>query len=317
MEKMEIITIPDGQTKIEKGEFRWRKSLYSINIPESVTSIGKSAFYECLNLQSIIIPDSVAIIEKNAFYGCKKLQNITMSENITSIGDYAFYGCKNLISIILPDSVASIGNYAFSWCRNLTVYCSGSQKLVEAYCKKNKIKLQFTDSAQTEIPDISEISEKPVLINGRNTGISNIEKRINAFINEIDLFENSVSDTVFSNDLIEIKNTLDKIIVLWKEDKNNENENENENRSKQLDGFAGYYFPVIKKILDTYSQIENQNLNGESAVETKQRISRAIPFIKKAFEKQLENICENKMLDITTDIDVLEAMLAMDGLKKI
>jgi len=52
----------------------------------------------------------------------------------------------------------------------------------------------------------------------------------------------------------------------------------------------------------------------ESALETKQKIAGAVPFIKKAFEKELEHIYQNKMLDITTDIDVLEAMFAKDGL---
>jgi len=316
MEKMEIITIPDGQTKIEKNAFRWRKSLYSVIIPDSVTSIGKGAFYECVNLQSVVIPDSVTHIEKNAFYGCKKLQNITMSGNLESIGDYAFYWCRNLKGIILPDSVTSIGNYAFSWCGKLTVYCSASQQLVEAYCKINKIKMQPVDSMQPIQPVRTETiltpKEEPILteklIDGGIVDLPDIEKKINAFTNEIDLFENSVPETVFSTELAEIKVILLKIIVLLKEEK------DIENSSRQLGQFLNYYLPTVKKILDTYRQIENQALTVESAVETKQRISESIPFIKKAFEKELDNMYQHKMLDITTDIDVLESMLAQDGL---
>jgi len=311
MEKMEIITIPDGQTEIKKGAFRWKRSVYSVIIPESVEIIGKSAFSGCVNLQNLIIPDKVTVIEKYAFYQCGKLMNITMSANITSIGDYAFYGCKNLTGITLPDSVTNIGNYAFSWCRKLTVFCSESQKLVEAYCRKNKIKLQFinlnsTQTMQTET--VSEIKEEPVPAGDRISDISVTEKTINAFIGKIDLFINSIADADISKELDEIKNILVKIIDLLKEKKYIEN------GSNRLDEFFSYYFPTVEKILDAYRQIEKHSLNGKNAFETKQRITESMPVIKKAFEKELDNMYQNKMLDITTDIDALESMLAKDGL---
>ncbi|MCL1857618.1 MAG: leucine-rich repeat protein [Oscillospiraceae bacterium] len=312
MEKMEIITIPDGQTAIAKGAFRWRRSIYSVIMPDSVTSIGKSAFSECINLEDIIIPDNVKNIENYAFYNCKKLQNITMSGNVESIGDYAFYGCKNLTGIILPDSVTNIGHYAFSWCKKLTVFCSESQKLVEAYCRKSKIKLQFINPAQHTQPEIiSKITEAPAL-SGKGiadiSDITDIEKKINAFICEIDLFINSIADSDISKELTGIKNVLDKIIDLLKEKKYIEN------HSKRLEEFFSYYFPTVKKILDAYRQIETHSLNGKNAAETKQRIAESIPFIRKAFEKELDNMYQNKMFDITTDIDALESMFAKDGL---
>ena len=293
MEKMKIITIPDGQEKIEKNAFRWHRSLQSINIPDSVRIIGKNAFYQCVNLQSVIIPDSVTVIEKNAFYYCANLKSVTMSNNLESIGDYAFYWCKSLTEIFLPDSLADIGNNAFYWCRKLTVCCPESQKLVEAYCMKNKIKLQYIqqNSNSTQV-----------------TAVPEIEERVNTFINDIDSFENSIADVVFSRDLNDIKSILTKIMILLKEEK------DIERRSRYLRNFVNYYFPTIKKLLDTFQQIETQNLNGENALETKNRIAKSIPFIKKAFEKELDNIYHNKMLDIATDIDVLEAMFAKEGL---
>ena len=293
MERMEDITIPNGQEKIEKNEFRWRRSLRTITIPDGVKTIDRSAFYECVNMQSVIMPDSVTAIGNYAFYYCRNLKNITMSNNLESIGNYAFYWCSSLTDIILPDSLADIGDYAFYWCRKLTVHCSESQKLVEAYCRTNKIKMQYTDSKST-IP--------------QSTTISVIEKEITAFINEIDSFKNLVPGVVFSSELSEIKNILAKIMILLKEEK------DIESSSGQLKAFVNYYFPTIKKLLDAYSQIETQNLHGESALETKKRIAESMPFIQEAFEKELDNICYNKMIDITTDIDVLEAMFAKDGL---
>jgi len=262
MEKMEIITIPDGEKIIKKGAFRWRRSLYGIIIPESVVTIDKSAFYECLNLQSVTIPDSVTNIEK----------------------------------------------YAFSWCKKVTLSCPDTQKLVEAYCRKNKIKLELRpkNPIQHIQPEIIPKKEESPEI--EITVISDIEKKINAFTDEINLFVSFVADADFLGELAEIKNILEKIVISLKEEK------DIENHPEQLNHFADYYFPAIKKILDTYRQIENQNINVGSALETKQKIADSMPFIKKAFEKELEYIYMNKMLDVTTDIDVLESMFAKDGL---
>ena len=295
MERMEDITIPDGQEKIEKNEFRWRRSLRTITIPDGVKTIDRNAFYECVNMQSVIMPDSVTAIGNYAFYYCKNLQNITMSNNLESIGNYAFYWCSSLTDIILPDSLTDIGNYAFYWCRKLTVYCSESQKLVEAYCRTNKIKMKYIDS-KSLVPQPSQST------------ISDIEKEITAFIGEINSFENLISGADFLRELSEIKSVLTKIMILLEEEK------DIDRSSGQLKAFVNYYFPTIKKLLDTYCQIETQNLHGENAIETKKRIAESMPFIKEAFEKELDNLCYNKMIDITTDIDVLEAMFAKEGL---
>jgi len=308
MEKMEIITIPDGEKKIKKSAFRWRRSLYGIIIPESVVTIEKNAFYECYNLQNIIIPDSVTNIEKYAFYGCKKLQTVTMSQNIENIGDYTFYGCKNLTGIYLPESLTSIGNYAFSWCKKITVSCPDTQKLVEAYCKKNKIKLELRPKIPMQYAETEIIPKTEIAADSEITVISDIEVKINEFTDEINLFVNFVNDAAFLGELAEIKNILEKIVISLKEEK------DIENRSEKLNHFADYYFPAIKKILNAYRQIENQNIKVGSALETKQKIADSFPFIKKAFEKELEYIYKNKMLDVTTDIDVLESMFAKDGL---
>lgn len=292
MRKMETITIPSGQEKIEANAYRWRRSLHSIIIPDSVTTIGKNAFYGCANLQSITIPDSVTVIESNAFNTCTDLKEVAMSSNLRSIGDLAFYWCKNLTEIVLPDSVTDIGNYAFYWCRKLTVYCSPSQKLVETYCRKNKIKLQYIDTA----PEAA------------HPAVTDIHKEILAFISEVSMYELSIDDDVFSRELIEIREILNKIILLLEEGK------DIGSRAGYLRVFVNYYFPTIKKLLDTYSRIGTQNLNVENALKTKSIIEESMPLIKRAFEKELDYMCHDKMIDIATDINVLEAMFAKDGL---
>jgi hypothetical protein len=132
-------------------------------------------------------------------------------------------------------------------------------------------------------------------------------RKIDAYIGEINLLSRFITDADILKELAEIKKILAKMTALLKEEGS-------EGRFEHLEYFFSYYFPTVKKILESYNQIERQNFNVGSAVETKQRIAESIPFIREAFEKELDNMYKNKMLDITTDIDVLEAMLSKDGL---
>ena len=138
-----------------------------------------------------------------------------------------------------------------------------------------------------------------------------IFEKINSYIREIESTGNFIDDEVISNEIAAIKTILMKMTAFLKE----ENEENNiERRIERLDGFLNYYFPTIIKILGSYRQITEHGLDGGNALETKKRIIESVPVIRKAFEKELDNIYENKMLDITTDIDVLEAMLSKDGI---
>ena len=132
--------------------------------------------------------------------------------------------------------------------------------------------------------------------------------KIDVYIVEIDLLHDSIEDKQISDELDLIKSNLKKMIERLRSDK------DPENREMQLEQFLDYYLPTTVKILDSYRRIEKQELKGENALETKKRISETLPIIRKAFEKELDNMYKNEMLDITTDIDVLESLLAQEGL---
>lgn len=287
--------------------FRGCDDLQNIVIPNNVKSIEHNAFDWCRNLQSVVISDSITSIERQSFKDCKNLRDVTVPNGVTHIDREAFLGCDNLQSVIIPDSVVSIGKNAFKGCKKLTVFCSPSKKLfkkslIEKYCRKYKIKVQ-----PVEFIPIEKIAAQPeeISLDGANADIA---KKINACISEIDLFKNVINDACILGELSEIKNIFVKMTALVKE------EEDIERRTEQLDYFLSYYFQTVKKILDSYVQIEKLALNVESAVETKDRIAESIPFIRKAFERELDNMYKNKMLDITTDIDMLETMLAKEGL---
>ncbi|MCL2099125.1 MAG: 5-bromo-4-chloroindolyl phosphate hydrolysis family protein [Oscillospiraceae bacterium] len=140
--------------------------------------------------------------------------------------------------------------------------------------------------------------------------LKDLNERIDLYFIELKLLGDSIDDKLISGDIAEIEETLKKIQVQL----NDETKPGNSRRITQVTDFFDYYMPATIKILNSYRKIESQNLTGENASETKKRVEESLPFIKKAFAKELDNMFSDEMIDITTDIDVLESMLSKDGL---
>ncbi|MBQ4075518.1 MAG: 5-bromo-4-chloroindolyl phosphate hydrolysis family protein [Clostridia bacterium] len=77
-----------------------------------------------------------------------------------------------------------------------------------------------------------------------------------------------------------------------------------------------YYLPTALKMLQGFRKMDERGITGESALSARQQIHSGMDIIIRAFEKQLDHLYQNEILDISTDIDVLEAMLKQDGLRE-
>lgn len=85
-------------------------------------------------------------------------------------------------------------------------------------------------------------------------------------------------------------------------------------RSSELHTFLDYYLPTTLKMLNTYAELDAQQLDGENIAATKKRIEGILDKVVEGFELQLDKLFEGDMLDISSDIDVMEKMLQRDGL---
>ena len=134
--------------------------------------------------------------------------------------------------------------------------------------------------------------------------------KIDTHFIELKLLNDSIEDISVSDELFEISKIIRKIQTLLKDEKKSKSLNKI-NQAKQ---FFEYYMPVTVKILNAYKLIETNGITGENAMETKKQVCEVLPLIKGAFEKELDNMFVDEMLDITTDIKVLETMMVKDGL---
>jgi len=82
----------------------------------------------------------------------------------------------------------------------------------------------------------------------------------------------------------------------------------------QLRKFLNYYLPTVLKLLNSYERLSNESVRGSNIASSLQHIEEILGTVVVAFEKQLDNLYQAEALDISTDITVLEGMLAQEGL---
>jgi 5-bromo-4-chloroindolyl phosphate hydrolysis protein len=85
-------------------------------------------------------------------------------------------------------------------------------------------------------------------------------------------------------------------------------------KAPQIRRFMDYYLPTTLKMLSGYRKMDERKVSGKNAEETRAQIREAMDTVLKAFDKELDALYQDDMLDLSTDIDVMETMLRQDGL---
>ena len=75
-----------------------------------------------------------------------------------------------------------------------------------------------------------------------------------------------------------------------------------------------YYLPMTVKILNRYSDFESEKIHSRKLEEGKREIEETLEKVKKAFANLRERLFQEDIIDVSTDLDVLEAMMSQEGL---
>ena len=84
-------------------------------------------------------------------------------------------------------------------------------------------------------------------------------------------------------------------------------------KAPQVRKFMNYYLPTTLKMLANYRTMEQRGVSYGEMKEARETTIRGMNLILTACQKQIDNLHRDNMLDISTDIDVLEQMLKRDG----
>lgn len=75
-----------------------------------------------------------------------------------------------------------------------------------------------------------------------------------------------------------------------------------------------YYLPTTVKLLEAYEDLEDQPVQGSNIASSRRDIEQTLDVLRGAFEKLLDESYQDLSMDVSSDISVLHAMLAQEGL---
>lgn len=82
----------------------------------------------------------------------------------------------------------------------------------------------------------------------------------------------------------------------------------------QMQKFMNYYLPTTLKLVGAYEQFDDLSAQGDEIREAKAEIEKTLDTINCAFEELLNRMFRDTAFDVTTDAQVLQTMLAKEGL---
>ena len=88
---------------------------------------------------------------------------------------------------------------------------------------------------------------------------------------------------------------------------------ESPSKAPQVRKFMNYYLPTTLKMLANYRTMQQRGVSYGEMKEARDTTVHGMNLILTACQKQIDNLHRENMLDISTDIDVLEQMLKRDG----
>ncbi len=81
-----------------------------------------------------------------------------------------------------------------------------------------------------------------------------------------------------------------------------------------LQKLMNYYLPMTVKLLNAYADMDAQPIAGETIQASKKEIEGTLDTLNLAFEKLLDTMFKDTAMDISSDITVLQTLLAQEGL---
>lgn len=127
------------------------------------------------------------------------------------------------------------------------------------------------------------------------------------YITFIHRANDKIPDEQISDKLSQMENVVTRIFEVVRE---------RPEVAPELDKLMSYYLPTTKKLLNAYMELDKQPIEGQNIANTKMEIGATIDTLNVAFEKLLDGLFEDKAWDISSDISVLNTVLAQDGLKE-
>lgn len=138
-----------------------------------------------------------------------------------------------------------------------------------------------------------------------DSGIQQVLDRGNAFIAQIRKCNDDIPGAEISAKIDHMENLVRRIFLRAKD---------HPEVAPDLQKLMDYYLPMTVKLLNAYADMDAQPVQGENIRSSKREIEQTLDTLNLAFENLLDDLFEDVALDISSDISVLQTMLAQEGL---
>ncbi len=155
-----------------------------------------------------------------------------------------------------------------------------------------------------ETPDPEPVKKEEPKTTG-NPEIDALIKERDRAISEMRRLNDSIEDPTISDQIDHLESTTAKIV---------DQVVKNPEKLSDIRRFMNYYLPTTLKLLNAYDRADSAGISGANVDGTKTKVSDIMETIVTAFDKQLDALFGAEALDISTDITVLEQMLAREGI---
>lgn len=140
-----------------------------------------------------------------------------------------------------------------------------------------------------------------------NTGNAALDEAIEQgryYIAELNRLNDAIPDQKLSDALYEIEDLVKKTMQQVEQE---------QRKLPEIRKMMQYYLPTTIKLVQKYAELQNRR-ELERVDQMLRQIETVLKTIQTAFRKQLDSLYEYDVVDITADIQVLEQMLASQGL---
>ena len=150
-----------------------------------------------------------------------------------------------------------------------------------------------------------EIEVEPEPIRTGNQALDEMIAQGQLAMQEMRRLDDNIKDDIISGQIRKLEELSGKIFDQVKQ---------TPEKLPQIRKFMNYYLPTTLKLLNTYDRMGAQGVSDGNIGATMERVENIMGTIVTAFEKQLDALFGAEALDISTDITVLENMMAREGL---
>lgn len=198
------------------------------------------------------------------------------------------------------------------------------QKMIEhnifshAYLDEQKTCLMLSEDTykqylecQKALKERNEREAEEALVSAKEEGSQKVSKEFEEmmeagrnYLRMLKEANDAIPGEVISNKISDLEDVIRRIF---------DTVSKHPEQGKEMERFMDYYLPTTVKLVNAYRDFDSAGSRGENVNSAKAEIETTLDTIQKAFERLLDDLYEDAVLDVTTDASVLQTMLKKDG----